>query len=95
MRVGLRLQGTSCRTVVLDGRTVVSAAREVHASSLSEALGSSLSVLRREFGSNITEITADVGRVLVERKLADVVAIRISPRPPRGRLPHDRPATPC
>ena len=82
MRVGLRLQGTSCRTVVLDGRTVVSAVREVHAGSLSEALESSLSAIRREFGSGITEITADVGRVLVERKLADVVAIRISPRPP-------------
>lgn len=82
MRVGLRLQGTSCRAVVLDGRTVVSAAREVHAGSLSEALESSLSGLRREFGSGITEITADVGRVLVERKPADVVAIRISPRPP-------------
>ena len=82
MRVGLRLQGTSCRTVVLDGRTVVSAAREVRAGSLSEALESSLSGLRREFGSGITEITADVGRVLVERKLADVIAIRISPRPP-------------
>jgi hypothetical protein len=82
MRVGLWLQGTSCRAVVLDGRTVVSAAREVNAGSLSEALESSLSGLRREFGSGITEITADVGRVLVERKLADVVAIRISPRPP-------------
>jgi hypothetical protein len=82
MRVGLRLQGTSCRSVVLDGRIVVSAAREVHAGSLSEALESSLSVLRREFGSGVTGITADVGRVLVERKLADVVAIRISPRPP-------------
>ncbi|UZX04756.1 methylhydantoinase [Arthrobacter sp. CDRTa11] len=82
MRVGLRLQGTSCRTVVLDGRTVVSAGREVHAGSLSEALETSLSGLRREFGPGITEITADVGRVLVERKLSDVVAIRISPRPP-------------
>lgn len=82
MRVGLRLGGNSCRTVVLDGRTVVSAAREVRASSLPEALESSLSGLRREFGSRITEITADVGRVLAERKLAGVVAIRISPRPP-------------
>ncbi|AFR31371.1 N-methylhydantoinase A/acetone carboxylase beta subunit-like protein (plasmid) [Arthrobacter sp. Rue61a] len=81
MRVGLRLQGTSCRTVVLDGRTVVSSVREEHADSLPEALESSLSELRREFGSNITEITADVGRVLAERKLGDVVAIRISPRP--------------
>ncbi|MET3934370.1 hypothetical protein [Arthrobacter sp. OAP107] len=43
---------------------------------------SSLSVLRREFGSGITEITADLGRVVMEPKLADVVAIRISPRPP-------------
>ena len=82
MRVGLRLQGTSCRTVVVDGRTVVSAAREVHAGSLSDALESSLSGVRREFGSGITEITADVGPVLVERKLGDVLAIRISPRPP-------------
>ncbi|WP_267276526.1 methylhydantoinase [Arthrobacter sp. CDRTa11] len=41
-----------------------------------------MSGLRREFGPGITEITADVGRVLVERKLSDVVAIRISPRPP-------------
>jgi|GEM_PF-3470182 len=82
MRVGLRLQGTSCRTVVLDGRAVVSAAREVLGGSLPEALESSLSGLRREFGSGITEITADVGRVLAERKLADVVAIRVSPRPP-------------
>ncbi|BCW48133.1 hypothetical protein J2Y41_000933 [Arthrobacter sp. 1088] len=86
MRVGLRLQGTSCRTVVLDGRTVVSAAREVHADSLPEALESSLSALRREFASSITEITADVGRVLAERKLARVVAIRISPRPPADRF---------
>ncbi|WP_066289692.1 hydantoinase/oxoprolinase N-terminal domain-containing protein [Arthrobacter sp. B6] len=82
MRVGLRLEGTSCRTVVLDGLTVVSAGQEVHAGSLPEALESSLSGLRREFGSGITEITVDVGRVLGERKLADVVAIRISPRPP-------------
>ena len=59
MRVGLRLEGTSCRAVVLDGRTVVSAGREVHAGSLPEALESSLSGLRREFGPGITEITAD------------------------------------
>ncbi|XAS74420.1 methylhydantoinase [Micrococcaceae bacterium Sec5.1] len=82
MRVGLRLQGTSCRSVVLDGRTVVSAAREVRAGSLQEALELSLSGLRREFKSGISEITANVGRVLAERKLDDVVAIRISPRPP-------------
>lgn len=83
MRVGLRLQGTSCRSVVLDGRTVVSAAREVRAGSLQEALELSLSGLRREFKSGISEITANVGRVLAERKLDDVVAIRISPRPLR------------
>lgn len=82
MRVGLRLEGTRCRTVVLDGRAVVSTGQEVHAGSLPEAVELSLSGLRREFGSGITEITADVGRVLGERKLADVVAIRISPRPP-------------
>lgn len=82
MRVGLRLEGNTCRAIVLDGRTVVSAVREVHASSLPEALESSLSTLRREFGSGVTEITADVGRVLAERKLAGVVSIRISPRPP-------------
>jgi hypothetical protein len=60
----------------------------VHASSLPEALESALSALRREFGSGITEITADVGRVLAERKLASVVAIRISPRPPADAF-HD------
>ncbi|MDR6508483.1 hydantoinase/oxoprolinase N-terminal domain-containing protein [Arthrobacter oryzae] len=49
---------------------------------MSDALESALSGLRREFGSGITEITADVGQVLMERKPADVVAIRISPRPP-------------
>lgn len=82
MRIGLQLQETSCRTVVMAGRTVVSAAAEVHAGSLAEALDSALHSLRREFGSEVTDITADVGRVLAARKLARVIAIRISPRPP-------------
>jgi hypothetical protein len=82
MRLGLRLQGTTCRTVVLDGRTVVSPANEVRASSVAEALDSALAVLRRDFGSGITDITADVGHVLAARKLGHVIAIRISPRPP-------------
>jgi hypothetical protein len=82
MRLGLRLQETSCRSLVLDGRNIVSAAREIHADSLAEALDSALAGIRREFGSGITDITADVGRVLAARKLANVVAVRISPRPP-------------
>jgi hypothetical protein len=82
MRIGLRLQGTICRTVVLDGRTVVSPGNEVRAGTLAEALESALEGLFREFGSDITDITADVGHVLTARKLAHVTAIRISPRPP-------------
>jgi hypothetical protein len=82
MRIGLRLQGTICRTVVLDGRAVVSPANEVRAGTLAEALESALERLFREFGSDITDITADVGHLLAARKLAHVIAIRISPRPP-------------
>ncbi|MCU1522297.1 MAG: N-methylhydantoinase A/acetone carboxylase beta subunit-like protein [Arthrobacter sp.] len=82
MRIGLRLQGTICRTVVLDGRTVISQGNEVRAGTLAEALESALEGLFREFGSDITDITADVGHVLAARKLAHVIAIRISPRPP-------------
>jgi hypothetical protein len=82
MRIGLRLEGNNCRTVALDGRTVVSAAGEVRAGSLAEALEAALSGLSREFGTEITDITADVGRILSARELGRVVAIRISPRPP-------------
>ncbi|QOT19958.1 hydantoinase/oxoprolinase N-terminal domain-containing protein [Paenarthrobacter sp. YJN-5] len=82
MRVGLQLRETGCRTVVLEGRTVLAAAREVEAARLSDALDSSFSALRREFGSDIEEITADVGRVLEQRQLGKVLAVRISPRPP-------------
>ncbi len=85
MRIGLRLQGTSCRTVVLDGHSVVSAADEVQGSTLAEAVDTAFEELRYELGAEITkvtDITADVGRVLAARKLASVIAIRISPRPP-------------
>lgn len=82
MRIGLSLQGTNCRTVVLDGRTVVSPTDEVRAGTLEDALESALEGLFREFGPDITDITADVGHVLAARKLAQVIAIRISPRPP-------------
>lgn len=98
MRIGLRLQENSCRSIVLDGRTIVSAAREIQAGSLAEALDSALSGLSREFGSGVRDITADVGHVLATRKLADVVAVHISPRPPAdvfhaARLPaHVEPA---
>lgn len=61
---------------------MLAAAREVEAARLSDALDSSFSALRREFGSDIEEITADVGRVLGRRQLGKVLAVRISPRPP-------------
>lgn len=85
MRIGLSLQGTSCRTIVLDGVSVVSAAAEVQGSSLAEAVDTAFDELRQESGvdiTKVTDITADVGRVLAARKLAPLIAVRISPRPP-------------
>lgn len=46
------------------------------------ALDEVLAGLRLAFGSRISEVVADVGPVLRTTKLAEVIAIRISPRPP-------------
>lgn len=86
MRIGLMLQGTSCRALVLEGRSVISVAEQLQAGSLAEALDRVLSALRLQFGSRITDVTADVGRVLAAGQPGDVVAIRISPRPPADRF---------
>ncbi|MEV7455367.1 hydantoinase/oxoprolinase N-terminal domain-containing protein [Pseudarthrobacter oxydans] len=86
MRIGLTLKGSSCRALVLDGRAVISVAERMQASSLAEALDSVLATLRQQFGSRITDVTADVGSVLAAGKPGDVVAIRISPRPPADQF---------
>ena len=86
MRIGLMLQGTSCRALVLEGRLVISVAEQLQAGSLAEALDRVLSALRLQFGTRITDVTADVGRVLAAGQPGDVVAIRISPRPPADRF---------
>ncbi|MEV8150740.1 hydantoinase/oxoprolinase N-terminal domain-containing protein [Arthrobacter sp. NPDC080073] len=85
MRIGLRLQGTSCRALVLDGHSVVAAAAAARCNTLAEAVDTTFEKLRRDLGAEIakvTDITADAGPVLAARKLASVIAIRISPRPP-------------
>jgi Hydantoinase/oxoprolinase N-terminal region len=86
MRIGLMLQGSSCRALVLEGRSVISVAEQMQASSLADALNRVLSALRLQFGSRITDVTADVGSVLAAEKPRDVVAIRISPRPPADQF---------
>ncbi|MFF2246096.1 methylhydantoinase [Arthrobacter sp. NPDC058130] len=86
MRIGLMLQGSSCRALVLEGRTVVSVAEQLQASSLAEALDRVLHTLRLGLGNRITAVTADVGRVLAAGQPGNVVAIRISPRPPADRF---------
>ena len=90
MRIGLMLQDSSCRALVLEGRSVISVAEQQQAGSLAEALDSVLSSLRLQFESRITDVTADVGRVLAARQPGDVVAIRISPRPPADKFHHTR-----
>lgn len=86
MRIGLMLQGSSCRALVLEGRSVISLAEHMKAGSLAEALDRVLSALRQQFGGRITDITADVGNVLAAGHPGDVVAIRISPRPPADQF---------
>lgn len=90
MRIGLMLQGSSCRALVLEGRSVVSMAEQRQAGSLADALDSVLSSLALQFGSLITDVTADVGRVLAAAQPGDVVAVRISPRPPADRFHNTR-----
>lgn len=90
MRIGLMLQGTSCRALVLEGRSVISVAEQMQAGSVAEALDHVLSALRLQFGGRITDVTADVGSVLAAGKPRDVVAVRISPRPPADRFHHTR-----
>lgn len=82
MRVGIRLEERSCSAVVLDGPAIVFNAAAEEAATTAQAVDRVLSGLDRVFGGRISEITADVGRILHSRPLADVVAIRISPRPP-------------
>ena len=86
MRVGLRLQGSSCQAVVLDGHSVVFVGAESRGSSLLDALENALLDLPRERRTEITDITADVSPVLAVQKLAPVTVIRISPRPPADAL---------
>lgn len=90
MRIGLMLQGSSCRALVLEGRSVVSVAEQREAASLAEALDGVLSSLRLQFGSRITDVTADVGRVLAAAQPGDVVAVRVSPRPPADEFHNTR-----
>ncbi|MEW1857466.1 methylhydantoinase [Pseudarthrobacter oxydans] len=90
MRIGLMLQGSSCRALVLKGRSVVSMAEQRQAGSLADALDSVLSSLALQFGSLITDVTADVGRVLAAAQPGDVVAVRISPRPPADQFHNTR-----
>jgi hypothetical protein len=72
--------------MVLDGGRVLPLPESEHASApaagLEEAIDTAFRRLVREYGRAVTDITADVGRVLAARKLARVIAIRISPRPP-------------
>lgn len=86
MRIGVMLQGSSCRAVVLEAQSAISVAEHTQASSPADALDRVLSTLRQQFGSRITDVTADVGRVLAAGRPGDVVAIRISPRPPADRF---------
>ncbi|WP_395403323.1 hydantoinase/oxoprolinase N-terminal domain-containing protein [Arthrobacter sp. UC242_113] len=90
MRIGLMLQGRSCRALVLEGRSVVSVAEQQQAGSQAEALDRVLSALRLQFGGRITDVTADVGRVLAAGQPGHVVAIRISPRPPADQFHNTR-----
>lgn len=90
MRIGLMLEGSSCRALVLEGCAVVSVAEQRQAGSLPEALDSVLSSLRLQFGSRITDVTADVGRVLAAARPGEVVAVRIAPRPPADRFHNTR-----
>jgi hypothetical protein len=90
MRIGLMVQGSSCRALVLDGRSVVSVAEQRQAGSLAEAVDHVLSSLRLQYGTLITDVTADVGRVLAAGQPGDVVAVRISPRPPADEFHNTR-----
>jgi hypothetical protein len=82
MRVGLRLGERSCAAMVLDGSHIVTISKVENFNDRAGALDVVLAGLRLAFGSRITDVVADVGPVLRTTKLAEVVAIRISPRPP-------------
>lgn len=82
MRVGLRLGERSCAALVVDGSHIVTTSKVENSNDRSGALDVVLAGLRLAFGSRITDVVADVGPVLRTTKLAEVVAIRISPRPP-------------
>lgn len=82
MRVGMRLGQTSCHAVVLDGRLVVHRIAEVQRGTLAEAIDTAFTELSETFGNRISDVTIDVAEILEGWKLAQVIAIRISPRPP-------------
>lgn len=82
MRVGLRLGERSCAALVLDGSHIVTTSKVENFNDHAGALDVVLAGLSLAFGSRITDVVADVGPVLRTTKLAEVVAIRISPRPP-------------
>jgi len=83
MRVAMRLRGTACTTVVVDGLRVACRARESSRASLRSSLDEALERLRREFGpAGISDITVDVGQELAGAKRSSVLVVRISPRAP-------------
>ena len=81
MRVGMRLGESSCRAVAVDG-PVLHALVEEHGATLEEAIDRVFARLGHAFGADIAEATVDVGEVLAGRDMAEVIAVRISPRPP-------------
>lgn len=86
MRVGMRLSERSCCALVLNGRDIVGRAEHRNAATLAEAIDSVFARLATDFGAEIVEVTADVADALQVIGLTEVVAIRISPRPPMDRI---------
>lgn len=85
MRAGLRISNLSCEAVILDGNTVACSARVSTRGSIAETVEHLFFELGLDYANEVTDVTVDVGRVLASAQLDDVVAIRISPRPPADK----------
>lgn len=82
MRVALRLDGRSCVYVAVDERSIVQSGSGEPDDNPDAAIESVLARLQRDFDDRITDFTLDVSPILRRCALAEVLAIRIAPRPP-------------
>lgn len=85
MRVGLKIGPQTCEVLVLDGATAVYRSSVKTTGQVAVDIDRMFLEVGLEYGFEITDVNVDVSPMLAVAPLSDVLAIRISPRPPADK----------